>query len=146
MDKWKNITNIFEETPDLIDPDTGEVLVDPDTGETLKEAISKAIDDQGTSLSADIVNSKASIAETEQEIKTIDENIKTLQEEIDRYNAEEKVANADIEVTHSTKGGPANPSSIKPASSTIGRRNGGPGSGLGPRGHGGPGGPGRPGM
>ena len=136
--KTAGTINVFT-TPEYYYDEKGDVILD-ENGEPLSKSIAENIDTQGKNLSTDIAVSRASIASSEKEIKTLDEKIKEQQEEIERLNAEEKVAKSNVEVTHSTQGGPAHPGSIKRAESTVGRRNGGPGSGMGPMGPMGPGG------
>lgn len=86
---------------------------------------------------------QASIKDQEAEIEQIDRNVQSYEVQLEELNAQEKVAQSSVEVTHATKGGPAHPSSINQATSTVGRRSGGPGSGMGPIGPMGPG-PGGP--
>lgn len=86
---------------------------------------------------------QASIKDQEAEIEQIDRNVQSYEVQLEELNAQEKIAKADVEVTHATQGGPARPSSISQATSTVGRRSGGPGSGMGPMGPMGPG-PGGP--
>lgn len=86
---------------------------------------------------------QASIKNQEAEIEQIDRNVQSYEVQLEELNAREKVAKANNEVVHATDGGPADPSSIMQATSTVGRRSGGPGSGMGPMGPMGPG-PGGP--
>lgn len=86
---------------------------------------------------------QASIKDQEAEIEQIDRNVQSYEVQLEELNAQEKVAKSNVEVTHATQGGPAHPRSIKQATSTVGRRSGGPGSGMGPMGPMGPG-PGGP--
>lgn len=90
---------------------------------------------------------QTSIKNQETEIERIDNVIASEQVKLQELNADEKQAKSNVEVTHSTQGGPANPRDIKASDSTVGPRTGGPGSGMGPMGPMGPGGgPGGPGM
>ena len=95
---------------------------------------------QSADLDVVAMDIQTKIKDRELEIEQIDRNIESEQVKLQEYNAKEKVAKSNIEVTHSTQGGPAHPGDIKPANSTVGRRTGGPGSGMGPMGPMGPGG------
>ncbi|MBE6139145.1 MAG: hypothetical protein E7174_01375 [Firmicutes bacterium] len=108
---------------------------------TSGESFAEALDKQIKTIAADNTKDSTSIFDKEQKIKSIDQDIKETQEILDRLNADEKVAKSNVEVTHSTAGGPARPGKIEQAESTVGRRTGGPGAGMGPMG---PMGPGRP--
>lgn len=99
------------------------------------------IHDQAGNLGTASKDVQTSIKDQETEIEEYDRKIQSENVELQSLNAQEKTAKSNAEVTHAAQGGPANPRSIRPASSTSAPRSGGPGSGTGPNGFV-PGGPG----
>lgn len=71
-----------------------------------------------------------SINPIEGEIKVLDDQIEVLNNEIAQLNVEERDAKASVQAVHGTEGGPSSPSTITPATHTVGFRVGGEGSGV----------------